>query len=198
MKLHLGCFNNAIEGWYNTDITPHIMVARIPFAARLAAALGKMTPERLKEHQSGVFRKIHYLNVSKPFPFATGSVEAIYSSHIIEHLYPNNARAMLMESLRVLHSGGICRVVAPSLEWALGMYSEKNPEPFLQAVFEHGHGQDKNSHKWMYTESSLVALLEDVGFVNVKPATYRQGCLPDVERLDCRPENSIYVEGVKA
>ena len=34
-KLHLGAFNCGIEGWINTDVTPHMWIARLPFAAQL-------------------------------------------------------------------------------------------------------------------------------------------------------------------
>jgi hypothetical protein len=29
-KLHLGCFDQVLPGWVNTDITPHIFIARLP------------------------------------------------------------------------------------------------------------------------------------------------------------------------
>ena len=197
MKLHLGCFSQPVDGWYNTDITPHIFVSRIPFAARVLSALGKMPAHRLEEHQRGAFRKVHYLNVAKALPFPSGSVEAVFSSHLIEHLHPTVADRLMRESLRVLRPGGVLRVVAPSLEWAMARYSEKDPAEFLATVFEHGQAGVKNRHQWMYTASSLVSLLQKVGFTEAAPMKYREGRLPDIEKLDNRPENSIYVEGIK-
>jgi predicted SAM-dependent methyltransferase len=197
MKLHLGCFNQPREGWHNTDITPHIFVSRIPLAARLLKAAGKMTAARFEEHQVGIFKRVHYLNVSKNFPFADNSVDAVFSSHIIEHLTESVARHMLQESLRVLKPGGVCRTVAPSLNWALSLYDEAQPEKMLDAILEQDHSNPKNRHQWMYTAPSLCRLKRSVGFVDVREFGYREGRLPDLEALDNRPENSIYVEGIK-
>lgn len=197
MKLHLGCFDQPAEGWHNTDITGHIFISRIPFAASVLAALGKMPEGRLQQHREGIFRKVHYLNVSKPFPFASGSVDAVFSSHIIEHLHPETARHFIQESFRVMRPGGVIRVVAPSLEWAMSFYQESDPARFLEVVFENNHTSVKNRHQWMYTGSSLADLLIELGFKDVRQETYRQGRLPDVQTIDNRPENSIYVEGIK-
>jgi predicted SAM-dependent methyltransferase len=197
MKLHIGCFDTPKDGWYNTDITPHIYVSRIPFAARILRLGGKLNDQRYQQHRDKVFRNVHYLDVSKRFSFQDNSVEAVFSSHLIEHLSCDVARHMLSESLRVLKPGGVCRVVAPSLSWALSLYDEEHPEAMLDAIFEHDHANPKNRHQWMYTESSLSRLMGEVGFADVRKCRYREGRLPDIEAMDNRPENSIYVEGVK-
>jgi len=196
MKLHIGCFNQPQEGWHNTDITPHIYISRIPLAARLLRAVGKITEERFQEHKAGVFRKVHYLDVAKTFPYSSGSASAVFSSHIIEHISIDGARAMLKESLRILAPGGICRVVAPSLEWAFSFYDEAAPERTLSIIFEHEQ-TGKNRHQWMYTAKSLIRTMEEVGFNKVRQCQYREGALPDLNLIDNRPENSIYVEGTK-
>ena len=49
----------------------------------------------------------------------------------------------------------------------------------------------------MYTASSLCAVLEGVGFVDVAPKNFQEGELPDLKSVDNRPEGSIYVEGRK-
>ena len=198
MKLHLGSFNQPADGWHNTDITPHIFVSRIPLAAPLLHLLGKMTDERMNEHRSGVFRKVHFLNVAKRFPFKDASVEAVFSSHIIEHLSPSVAEHMLRESLRVLEPGGVCRVVAPSLDLAVASYKEESPEAMLEMVFEHDHKSPKNRHQWMYTGPSLVRLMKKVGFAEATEMNFREGKLPDLQLVDNRPENSIYVEAIKS
>jgi predicted SAM-dependent methyltransferase len=156
-----------------------------------------MSPQRLEEHRKGIFRRVHYLNVAKRFPFADESVEAVFSSHLIEHLPDPVARHMMAESLRVLAPGGVCRVVAPSLGWALGLYDEQHPEAMLKAIFEQDQVNPNDRHQWMYTGPSLVRLMEETGFVDVRECAFREGRLPDLERIDNRPENSIYVEGVK-
>lgn len=197
MKLHIGCFDQPLEGWYNTDITPHITVSRIPYAADLLHAIGKLPDHRLSQHKQGVFKNVHYLDVRKRFPFQDNSVNAVFSSHIIEHLYQKDARHMLQESLRILSPGSVCRIVAPSLEWALSLYDEENPEATVKAILENDHANPKNCHQWMYTGKSLVKLMHEIGFTDVESLSFKHGRLPDLERIDNRPENSIYVEGIK-
>jgi hypothetical protein len=49
----------------------------------------------------------------------------------------------------------------------------------------------------MYTEESLARVFREAGFTAVAPQPYRSGRLPNLEAVDNRPENSIYVEGEK-
>src|ERR1700736_425820 len=67
-KLHIGAFNCPVDGWLNTDITPHILITRVPFAPLLLFKAGRITAERFDEHRRGVFKKLYYLNVAKKFP----------------------------------------------------------------------------------------------------------------------------------
>jgi predicted SAM-dependent methyltransferase len=197
MRLHLGCFDQPCEGWYNTDITPHIRIARIPFAATLVHALGKMPEYRYRQHQQGIFRRVHFLDVNKPFPFPDNSVECAFCSHLLEHLHPITAARMFAELLRVLKPGGIFRVVVPDLAWAITLYNREDPREFLKAVFEYNEANPKNRHQYMYTDQSLRSFFLKCGFVEAQICTYRVGRLPDLEKMDNRPENSIYVEGAK-
>ena len=195
MKLHLGCFNQPVSGWHNTDITPHIFLSKIPFAGRLLKLTGKIPGYRYQDYLEGVFKNVHYLDVAKKFPFADGSVSAVFSSHIIEHLTRAVALHMLKETYRVLRPGGVCRVVAPSLDWALSLYDGGEPSGMLKAIFEHDHSNPKNRHQWMYNGIGLVSIMREAGFANAEERDFQQGNLPDIELLDNRPGNSIYVEG---
>lgn len=55
-------------------------------------------------------------NVLNGLPFASDSVDAVYHSHVLEHLGRDDAKALLHECFRVLKPGGILRVVVPDLE----------------------------------------------------------------------------------
>lgn len=197
IKLNLGCFHQVHEGWVNTDITPNIHIARIPGAAFGLHAMGVMSDEHFALHKAGVFKRVRYMNVSWTFPYKNGSVEGVFCSHILEHLYPQQAIKMFSEVLRVLKPGGVFRVVVPDLEWAIGLYNKERPEKFLDAMYEHVGGGGKNSHKWMFTELSLKRFFEKQGFEQVKICRFQEGRLPDVKQMDCRPSNSIFVEGVR-
>jgi hypothetical protein len=101
-KLHLGCFDQTFAGWVNTDITPHIFIARIPYASWVLWKCGLLCEERYKRHQQGVFRSVSYLDVTKKFPYKNESFEYVFCSHLLEHLYQEKAIVMVKEVYRVL------------------------------------------------------------------------------------------------
>ncbi|MBD3264268.1 MAG: methyltransferase domain-containing protein [Candidatus Omnitrophica bacterium] len=55
-------------------------------------------------------------NLLKRLPFDSGSVDVVYHSHMLEHLYKDVAAKFLLETKRVLRAGGIHRIVVPDLE----------------------------------------------------------------------------------
>lgn len=195
-RLHLGCFDKPVPGWINTDVTPHLWVARIPGLAALLWRMGRMSDARCDQHRRGVFRSIRYLNVAMRFPYPDNSFAAVYSSHLLEHLYPADAKGCLSEILRTLRPGGVCRTVVPDLDVFVNGYDPKEPDAFLKRVFEPS-AREKNSHHWLYNANSLVALLLQIGFRRAYRCDYRKGHCPDLDILDNRPQLSLYVEAVK-
>jgi hypothetical protein len=193
LKLHLGCFDRPIEGWLNTDVTPHIWVARVPLLAEVLGRAGRLTPERLEQHRAGVFRQVRYLDVSRRFPLADRSVRAIFSSHMLEHLSYDVARHCLRESWRLLAPGGVVRVVVPDLDNMIERYDPDRADGWVYSMFEARQKQDRNRHRWMYNERSLAAVLRDVGFQVVDRCDFGQGRCPDLDRIDNRP-GSLFME----
>lgn len=196
-NLHLGCLETGLPGWENTDITPHIFVTRIPGAARLLRSLSLMSRERYEQHRRGVFRRVRYLNAAKRFPYAAGTFDNVFSCHMLEHLYRNEAEGCVNEVYRVLKPGGVFRVIVPDLDIAVREYDGTHPEVFLEKIYVNTQRRDKNRHHWMYTAASLGALLSSAGFSKAELCTYRAGRCPDLDRLDSRPAESLFMEGVK-
>jgi hypothetical protein len=196
-QLHLGCFDSPADGWVNTDITPHIWVSRVPLAARVLHLAGKMSSERFAQHQRGVFQKVTYLNVAHDFPYPSDSMRAIFTCHMLEHLYPPVATHCLRECLRVLCRDGVLRIAIPDLDRLVTNYDAMTPDLFLESIFQNSNGVDeKDSHHWHYNFGSLTALLLKVGFSRVVRRDFQVGDCPDVQKLDRRPE-SLFVEAYK-
>lgn len=65
---------------------------------------------------------VDYHDIRQPLPYPDASFDAVYSSHVLEHLTLVAGRAFLAEQWRVLKSGGICRVVVPDLEGICTQY----------------------------------------------------------------------------
>lgn len=196
-RLHLGCFDCPVDGWLNTDITPHIWIGKLPVLANLLHRLGKMPKARYEQHRQGVFRKVRYLNLSKPLPFAESTFEFVFSSHVFEHLPRAVFSRLLQELYRVLKPGGTIRTSVPDLSVMVRDYNANDPDAFVKAVFEIDHANTKNRHHWMYAEQSMREALIAAGFCSVTRCQYRQGKCPDLELLDNRPEHSLFMEADK-
>ena len=85
-------------------------------------------------------------DASKGLPFGDGLVAACYASHVLEHVTPYQARALLGECYRVLRCEGIVRLAVPDLE---GIARE-----YLHSL-ERAEAGDQNAmeqHRWMTLE----------------------------------------------
>ena len=196
MKLHIGCFDVPLAGWHNTDVTMHIMVSRIPFLTEIMHAIGLLDEVRYRQHKAGIFRKVHYLDATKRFPFSDNSLEAVYSSHMIVNFARETALQCLREIHRALKPGGIVRVAVPDLDQWIKKYDPGDPDALLALLYLPTIKRKKNHIHWMYNSTSLKSLLEAAGFGEVTPCEMFSGKCPDVERIDYRTD-SIFMEGIK-
>ncbi|MGH2871330.1 MAG: class I SAM-dependent methyltransferase [Solirubrobacteraceae bacterium] len=197
-RLQLGAFDHVHEGWLSTDITPHLLVARVPGLAWALHRAGAIGPDRYVSHRSGAFRSVRYLDLTRRFRFPDDAFECVYASHVLEHLHPDTAERCLAEVRRVLVPGGIVRLAVPDLDRLVGDYDQADPEGLLMGIYQGRGSAAKRSarHWWHYNGVSLPALLRRLGFSEVTVCEYRQGRMPDVATIENRPW-SLYVEAVK-
>jgi SAM-dependent methyltransferase len=197
-KLQLGSFDQAPDGWLNTDITPHLLVARAPGLPWLLHRAGVLSDERYASHRSGAFRAVRYLDLSRPFRFPDDTFEAVLATHVLEHLHPDVAGRCLRETYRVLTPGGVLRIAVPDLDAIVAAYDPADPDTFLWGIYQGRGARAKRSarHWWHYNARSLEALLRQTGFRDVDRRDFREGRLPDVERVDTRP-GSLFLEAIK-
>jgi predicted SAM-dependent methyltransferase len=85
-------------------------------------------------------------DIRRPLPFDEMSFDAVYHSHVLEHLAPQEAQGLLRECRRVLRPGGILRVAVPDLE--------RIAELYLLAVKRASDGDRlwQANHTWMVLE----------------------------------------------
>ncbi len=196
-KLHIGCFDVVHDGWLNTDVTPHLMVARVPGLPRALRIAGLISDERWEAYASGAFRRIAYLDLTRRFPFPDASIEAVLASHVLEHLTVDEGRSCIAEIHRVLAPGGVVRVAVPDLDAEIAGYDPRDPDAFLDGLLQgRERSTSRHRHWWNYNETSLRRLLAGAGFAGVERREYRQGLCPDVQRVDTRP-GSLFMEAVR-
>jgi SAM-dependent methyltransferase len=197
-RLQLGAFDQAIPGWLNTDVTPHLMLTRVPAGPWLARRLRLIDERRYAQHRAGTFRALRYLDVSRRFPFPDGRFAAIYSSHLLEHLAPEVGERCLRECHRVLAAGGVLRLAVPDLDRMIAEYDADAPDRWLRGFLQEGTdgAAARHRHHWHYNARSLGALLRRADFEQVRRCEFRRGRCPDLERIELR-EGSLFMEAVK-
>lgn len=63
-------------------------------------------------------------DLSQGIPLESGVVDAVYTSHVLEHIPYQAVPFFLRESFRVLRTGGVIRTVVPNLEQIARLYLE--------------------------------------------------------------------------
>ena len=203
MKLNLGCGNRVPEGWVNVDYALGARFTKIP----LFRAFNK----KAKLFNLDWNEKIYLHDLTKQFPWADSSIDVIYTSHTLEHFSKIEGQRFLTECCRVLHVGGIIRVVVPDLRYYVMEYIEGriHADDFVEqlgVLYIKSNNVLKNRlspfiqfpHKCMYDNSRMVEILEEIGF----QASTRAAFDSEIEEirlveLEGRTENAVIVEGYK-
>ena len=112
----------------------------------------------------------------------TGSMDAIFSSHNIEHLYPHEVPEALGEFLRVLNDDGFLVVTCPDLQSVCALVAQ---DKLTEAAYQspagpispidilYGHrpsmarGNLYMAHRCGFTQKVLVGTLQSAGFKTV-------------------------------
>jgi len=89
------------------------------------------------------------------------------------------------------------RIAIPDLEYALKLYYDGKKEKGLKFMFSPKNFSVLSRHRYMYDFEMLKTALESAGFADICKCEYQKGRMPDIEKLDNRPEESIYAEAVK-
>jgi SAM-dependent methyltransferase len=115
-------------------------------------------------------------------PVASSSVDAIWSSHNLEHLYRHEVPTALAEFMRVLRPGGELLVTLPDLQRVAELVagdrleeqayvSPSGPISALDMIYGHSaslaEGNEYSAHKTGFTARSLMQALSDAGFAGV-------------------------------
>jgi SAM-dependent methyltransferase len=154
-KLHLGCGLIAPSTWLNVDGSLNARLHQYPRAIAALRRLGL-----LPRQQAGLpwASDIVIHDLRKPLPWANGQFEAVYSSHLLEHLTWGDAAQLLRESRRVLAPGGVCRVVVPDLEFFISEYQSRKSVPYVPGFFP----EDA-------TVTNADAFIQNLGFASPVP-----------------------------
>ena len=113
--LNLGCGVKTSDSpdVTNIDWSFYLRLSRMGAPGRAAGRLlGRERRRRLESIPENIL--VHDLRKGIPFP--DRSVDAVYQSHLLEHLDRAVAARLMAETHRVLKPGGLQRIVVPDLE----------------------------------------------------------------------------------
>lgn len=180
--LHLGCGSNYVDGYVNADFY------------------------RFKFWKKD-FKKIEWqLDLRYPLNCEDEVFDGIFMEHVLEHLYPDDAKRLLQELHRVLKTDSIIRITVPDIEKYVNFYI-KNYETLDSEEFNKrystGCSAIRNTTQnyfhfstWDFEE--LKGFLEKVGFKDVRKMEFG---VTQNEKLNLdlkdRTWETLYVEARK-
>ena len=208
VRLNVGCGPTPTEGWINYDNSWSVRLARRPALVRVLARAGLITDAQ--RHLCEVARRegIRF-GTAEAIDHTDGSVDVVYSSHMLEHLDRATAQQFLAEARRVLKPGGMIRIAVPDLGMLVDRYNaDGDADRLVEASLLASEAPKtlvaklrflvlgSRHHAWMYDARSLMAALERAGFESARTLDPGTTTIEDPGALDLaeRADESIYVE----
>lgn len=94
-------------------------------------------------------RNVDFCDVRKPLPYPNDVFNAVYSSHVVEHLAKDKGENLISEISRILKNGAICRIVVPDTEKICIEYLERLKECISKPT-------EKNIKNYKWIELMLI------------------------------------------
>jgi SAM-dependent methyltransferase len=211
IRLNVGCGPTPTEGWINYDNSWSVRLARRPGLVKAMAKAGLISDAQ--KHLCEVARRAGIrFGRAEAIGHGDGTVDVLYSSHMLEHLDRATGQQFLAEAHRVLKPGGVIRIAVPDLGMLVDRYNadgdaDRLVEASLLASEQPKTILDKlrylvlgsRHHAWMYDARSLIAALDRAGFESVRALNAGTTTIADPGSLDLfeRADESVYVEAHK-
>jgi predicted SAM-dependent methyltransferase len=210
-RINLGCGATPTPGWLNFDNSWSVRIGCHPRLVRTLGSLGLIPGESMRFAMLAASHGIRWADAVNRIPLNDSAARAVYSSHMLEHLAPEEARCFLREVRRVLVPGGIVRLAVPDIARLAHTYlRDGDADVFVASTFlatekPRTLGERLRAvvvgprhHQWMYDGKSLEKLLREGGFSKVCQVPSGTTGIPNPGALDLfeREDESVYVEGV--
>lgn len=200
VRINLGSALVVAPGWINVDGSLNALFAGAP--TPILRWLYKWSGSRAQYSRDEYCRilktnRFVHHDFAKKLPLYDHSVDYVFSSHLLEHLFREEGLRLLKDIHRVLKPGGWVRICVPDLSHAVALLKSSEKDRALAYFFATSSAGYLNRHQYMYDFELLRTALDDSGFTRILRRTFQEGEVPDLEILDNRPDETLYVEAQK-
>lgn len=148
-------------------------------------------------------------------PFANGSAETVICMSAINYFTRERGSQLITEVYRVLRPGGVARFGTQDLELIAQYYVQKNDTFLFQrsadgrerfegetrgdkfAAWFYGYSINGHQCRYFYDFDSLAFLFRRAGFSCIARKNFNDSIIPEVEKIDNRPEQMFFLEAIK-
>jgi predicted SAM-dependent methyltransferase len=176
LRVNIGCGITPTPGWINLDYSPSVCIVNCRPLAKVLLRTPFLPFNHRKFISVAMAEHIQFGSATK-LPFPEGSVEVIYSSHMMEHLHRADAALFLKEARRVLAPDGIIGLALPDLRpLAVAYLNSGDANTFVESTFLVPDRAasikyrllniiwGERHHQWMYDGVSVTKILIGQGF----------------------------------
>lgn len=178
-KIQYGCGPGPQpKGWINFDSSPTLLISKIPIFGHL------LTSKRVKFE-----KKTRYGDIVKGIPIREETCDAVFCSHVLEHLSYDDFLVAIKNTHRILKNNSIFGLIVPDFEYHINQYindinSDSKSSASISLLRNTHLGYEKHRaktvfdriisiygnsrHLWMWDKYSLTKKLENVGFHSIK------------------------------
>jgi len=134
-----------------------------------------------------------WANIEDPLPFRDGSIDVLYSHHVVEHLRDMHLVGHFRDIFRALKPGGSIRIAGPNGDMAIDRFLADDRDWFVDFPDAHVSTGGKlvnfifcrNEHLTLLTRSYLEEIATEAGFEKLSfPLAGKATTMPDV--IDAR------------
>jgi predicted SAM-dependent methyltransferase len=210
MKLNLGCGPGPVlaKGYIYVDASRKLLLAKIPIFSSLAGTIFG-----IKDSWDA---NVKFKNIIK-IKLKSNSVQSVYSSHLLEHLYYNQSEELLQKLHKSLVEGGTIRLALPDYDAFILKYVKTFENSALIAMQELEASLlsyplikprirtrvwsqitgNHHIHRWHPNFAILQQMLLEIGYTNIKRCNYRESSLEEINNLENREFMTFYIEANK-
>ncbi len=145
--------------------------------------------------------------LQKRLPLKSGSLDRIYTEHVLEHASYQTGVLFLKEAYRILRKNGVIRIAMPDLDDLIDGYQTdwkrfdwvnwpdfaflKTRAEMINIAFRWW------GHQHLYNKEELTRALTEAGFNRISFPEYGKSGFPDLCGLETRRDSKLIAEAIK-